>query len=80
MIKMIKNLFLLCVACGPTAIRGCSRKTSVVRGRGRLSCADILRTREEEGSTDEDVCTFWYKNIGFFEIYGIFARTREEGD
>jgi len=29
------------------------------------------------GSSDVDVCTFWYKNFGFFEIYGVSAWTRE---
>jgi len=28
-------------------------------------------------SSVADVRTFWCKNIGFFEIYGVSARTRE---
>jgi len=36
--------------------------------------SNILRWR---GSSDADVRTFWWKNIGFFEIYGMSARTRE---
>jgi len=32
-----------------------------------------------DGSSDADVRTFWCKNIGFFEICGVSARTRMEG-
>jgi len=37
-----------------------------------LSSSDILRTR---GSSDADVRTFCDKKFGFFEIYGVSART-----
>jgi len=33
----------------------------------------------QEGSSDADVRTFWCKNTGFFEIYGVPERTRGEG-
>jgi len=36
-----------------------------------------MRTRGD--SSDADVRTFWRKNFGFFEIYGVSARTRGEG-
>jgi len=30
------------------------------------------------GSSNADVRTFWCKNLGFFEIYGLSAQIREE--
>jgi len=33
----------------------------------------------QEGSSDADICTIWWKNFGFFEIYGVSAQTRGRG-
>jgi len=46
------------------------------QGVGSLSSADILWTREIGGSSDADARTFGHKNCGFFESYGVSARTR----
>jgi len=35
--------------------------------------------QEGEGSSDADVRLFGTKNLGFFEIYGVSARTRGKG-
>jgi len=43
---------------------------------GSLCSADILRTRGKGSSLDADVRTFWCKNLEYFEIYGVSARTR----
>jgi len=40
---------------------------------GSLSSEDIFRTR---GDFSDDVCSFSCKKLVFFEIYGVFARTR----
>jgi len=46
---------------------------------GGLSSADILWTKGGSSSC-ADVRIFWCKNVGFFEIYGVSARTKgEEG-
>jgi len=58
-------------------LRGCPKQTSTVRGEESLSNANILRTRGRRGSSDADVSGA--KNIGFFEIYGMSARTRWVG-
>jgi len=34
--------------------------------------------QKKGGSLDMDVCTFWRKNIGFFKIYGLSARSKGE--
>jgi len=48
--------------------------------RGVLSSAEILQTRSEEGFSEYmGVRTFGTKSIGFFGIYGVFARTRGRG-
>jgi len=55
---------------------GLSIKHVHVQG-GFVLSADIFRTRGIRVSLDADVRTFWCKNFGFFEIYGMSARTRE---
>jgi len=49
-----------------------------VRSHGGLSNADSFQTRGG-GYSDADVRTFWWKNSGFFEIYGMSVRTRGVG-
>jgi len=44
-------------------------------GRGFVQCGHFA-DKEEGGSSDVDVRTFWCKNLEFFEIYGVSARTR----
>jgi len=59
--------------------KGLSIKDIRSQEGGGLFSADILLTRGGGGSSDADVRTFGAKIIGFFEIYGVFARTRGEG-
>jgi len=48
--------------------------TSAVRVRG-LSSVDIFGQRGW-GSSEADVCTFWYKDFGILKIYGVSAQTK----
>jgi len=57
--------------------KGCSWKTSAVRRRRAVRCGHFADTG---GFQDMDIRTFWLKNFGFFEMYGVCARTRREGD
>jgi len=36
----------------------------------------IKDVRNQGGSSDVDIRTFWRKKFGLFEIYGVSARTR----
>jgi len=49
-----------------------SIKLSAVRGEG----PGLSRADKEVRFFRWDVRTFWCKNLGFFEIYGVSARTR----
>jgi len=61
-------------------VRDRPKRMSVVREEeGCLSSADIFRIMREGGSSDVDVCTFWCKNKGIFEVYVVAARTRGKG-
>jgi len=46
---------------------------SAVRGGGVCPVRTFCRQGGEGGSSDADVRTFWRKNLGFFEIYGVSA-------
>jgi len=45
---------------------------------GYFQCGHFA-DKEGGGSSDANVRLFGAKNIGYFEIYGVFARTRERG-
>jgi len=51
----------------------CPYKTSAVRGGG---VCPVRIFRGQGGSSDANVRTFWRKNIGFVEIYGVSARDK----
>jgi len=57
-------------------IRGRPYKTSAVR---RFVHCENFEDKGGGGSLDADVLSFWPKNIEFFEICGVSARTSEEG-
>jgi len=48
-------------------------------GGRSLSSADFFRTRKEEVLQMRTSALFGVKNFRFFEIYGVFARTRRKG-
>jgi len=50
---------------------------SAVRGEGDLSSVNILRTKGVFQVRKSAI--FWCEKFGFFEIYGVFARTRRRG-
>jgi len=62
-------------------IRGRPSKTSAVRREGVCPVrtffgqVEFFRCERPHFLADADVRTFWRKNFGFFEIYGVFART-----
>jgi len=60
-------------------IRGRPWRTSAHKGGESLSSADIFRTRGERVLQMRTSALFDAKNIKFFEIYGVPARTKEEG-
>jgi len=43
----------------------------------KINCGHFVD--KGKGFQDADVRTFWCKIIGFFEFYGVSARTRERG-
>jgi len=56
-----------------STVQAVHKKRPQYGGEGGLSSAD------KGGSSDADVRTFWDKNIGFFEIYYVSARTIKGG-
>jgi len=57
-------------------MRGKGLSIKDVRSQGGLSNADIFRTRGEVALQMRTSALFVQKNFGFFEIYGVSARTR----
>jgi len=57
-------------------IRVCPKKTSAVRVGGSFVLCRQFADKGGRLFSDADIHTFWCKSIGFFEIYGVIARTR----
>jgi len=61
------------------SLLGAVHKRRPQSGGGGLSSADILRTRGEGVLQVRTSALFVAKNCGYFEIYGVSARTRWRG-